>query len=49
MKNELKINGFSAVAEDEIMNVEGGVITAAFIEACAIWGFNAGLLIGFIC
>ncbi|MBR1638469.1 MAG: DUF2104 family protein [Treponema sp.] len=48
MKNELKINGFSALADDEIMNIEGGVIAAAFIGACAIWEFNAGLLIFFI-
>ncbi len=29
MKNEFKINGFSAVAEDEMTDVNGGGVTAA--------------------
>ena len=43
--NELKINGFSAVAEEELETTNGGfVITSAFIGACVVWGINAGLL-----
>ncbi len=45
MKNELKINGFSAVADGEMVGVDGGlVMTAAFIGACVVWGVNLGLV-----
>ena len=39
MKNELKINGFSAVAEDELLDVDGGSISvgaAIFIGVCVV-------------
>lgn len=31
MKNELKINGFSAVTENEMMDVDGG------LSSCCYW------------
>lgn len=39
-----KVVGFSSVNEDELMNVDGGlVMTATVITACLVWGFNAGM------
>ena len=34
MKNELKINGFSAVTENEMMDVDGG--SAAVVIRCIV-------------
>ena len=46
MKNELKINGFSAVAEDEMTDVNGGGVTAAVYAL----GFAMGMSpLGAIC
>ena len=41
-----KVVGFSSVNEDELMNVDGGIIDV--LLAVAVWSFNAGLLYGAI-
>ncbi len=47
MKNELMINGFSAVAENEIMDISGGFTSAQWITgACAVAGAVIGTALG---
>lgn len=47
MKNETQVNGFSAVSESELMDVNGGSLIAAITAFVGIaWGFGAGIIIG---
>ncbi|MCR5620982.1 MAG: class IIb bacteriocin, lactobin A/cerein 7B family [Treponema sp.] len=41
--DELKINGFSELSENELQETEGGV-APALMGAAIIWAANAGLL-----
>ena len=41
-----KVVGFSSVNEDELMNVDGGIIDV--LLAVAVWSFNAVLQYGAI-
>lgn len=47
MKNETQIAGFSAVPENELMDVNGGSLIAAITAFTGIaWSFGAGIIIG---
>ena len=41
--DEIKVEGFSELSENELMETEGGV-APALVGAAIIWATNAGLL-----
>ena len=42
--NEIEINGFSSITEEEMLKTDGGIIlTSSMIGAMVIWGVNLGL------
>ncbi len=47
MKNEIMVNGFSAVSENEILDISGGFTSAQWITgACVVAGAVVGTVLG---
>ena len=44
--NELTINGFSALTEEEMMNVDGGNWVTGL---CSVMGAALGIVVGIVC